>query len=61
MSHRSLLIRSIYGVLFVLLGSIIVGRGLLAGAAWSFTGMGLLMIVLGIYRLKALRDQVANR
>jgi hypothetical protein len=61
MSRRLLTIRSVFGVLFILLGAMIVGRGLLAGAPLSFTGMGLLMILLGIYRLKHLRDQIAGR
>jgi hypothetical protein len=61
MSQRLLTIRTVFGVLFVLLGALIVGRGLLAGAPLSFTGMGLLMILLGLYRLKLLRDRSVGR
>lgn len=61
MSHRLLTMRSVFGVLFIVLGTVIAGRGLLDGAPLSFTGMGFLMILLGIYRLKLLRDRVAGR
>lgn len=42
-------------VLFVVLGVIIVARGLIEAAPLSFTLMGALMIALGVYRLRSFR------
>jgi len=40
-------------ILFIILGAVIVSRGVLEAAPASFTLMGALMIVLGIYRLRS--------
>ncbi len=55
MSPTMLAFRSTVALLLVLLGLAIVGRGLIQGAPLTFTGMGLLMAGLGVYRLRLLR------
>ncbi len=47
-------LRAGFGLMIVLLGSVIVGRGVLQGAPLSFTLMGALMVALGLYRLRLL-------
>ncbi len=48
-------LRSTMALLLVILGLAIVGRGVAEGAPLTFTGMGLLMAGLGVYRLRLLR------
>ncbi|MBX6772490.1 MAG: hypothetical protein IRY83_12240 [Chloroflexi bacterium] len=55
MSFRGRMVRQALAVLLVLLGLVIVVRGLLEMAPASFPIMGLLMILLGLYRLHLLR------
>jgi hypothetical protein len=38
--------------LFVVLGGVIAGRGVLEAAPLSFIAMGLLMLALGVYRIR---------
>ncbi len=44
--------RSTVGLLLVILGLVIAGRGVVEGAPFAFTAMGALMAGLGIYRLR---------
>lgn len=53
--------RSLMAALFVVLGLIIVGRGIAEAAPLTFTLMGLLMIVLGIYRWRIIRAGIGGR
>ena len=50
MSPTMLALRSTIALLLVALGLVIAGRGVAEGAPLAFTGMGLLMAGLGIYR-----------
>ena len=54
MSPTMLALRSTIALLLVALGLVIAGRGVAEGAPLAFTGMGLLMAGLGIYRLRLL-------
>ena len=54
-------LRSWMAVMFIILGAIIVVRGIVEAAPLTFTLMGVLMIVLGIYRLRAVRGGRARR
>jgi|GEM_PF-4848867 len=44
--------RKVTAALFVILGIIIAGRGVVEAAPLSFDAMGFLMILLGAYRLR---------
>lgn len=61
MSQRLLVLRSISAALLVLLGLVIVARGLTAAAPFSFTAMGALMAILGWYRLRLIRRLRSGR
>jgi len=51
-SGRFFALRRATAGFFVILGVVIAGRGVLEAAPLSFTGMGLLMLALGVYRLR---------
>ena len=55
MSSRMLKVRLAMAALFIVLGLVILGRGLVQMAPLTFTGMGALMIALGIIRLRDVR------
>ncbi len=61
MSIRALPVRLVFAILFVVLGAIIVGRGVAEGAPLSFTAMGALMVGLGLYRLRLMRAGTRGR
>lgn len=52
MNQRVLVARKVTAGLFVILGAVIAGRGVVEAAPLSFTALGLLMLVLGAYRLR---------
>ena len=52
MSERMITARKTTAVLFVILGLVIAGRGVVEAAPISFDAMGFLMILLGAYRLR---------
>ncbi len=54
MSRRYLIARAIVATLLLILGFIIIVRGIGEMAPWTFTLLGVLMSVLGLYRLHLL-------
>ncbi len=55
MSSTISALRATTALLLVVLGIVIAGRGVIQGAPLTFTGMGVLMAGLGIYRLRLAR------
>ncbi|HVC32860.1 MAG TPA: hypothetical protein VNL16_05070 [Chloroflexota bacterium] len=53
--------RSWTSLLFIVLGAIIVARGVLEAAPLTFTLMGVVMVALGVYRWRTLRAGTAGR
>ncbi len=61
MSRTMVALRSLTALLLIALGLVIVGRGVIGGAPFSFTAMGALMAGLGIYRIRLLRGRGRQR
>lgn len=61
MTDRVLLLRRFSAFLFIVLGLVIVGRGIVEGAPWGFTLMGGLMVALGGYRWRLAAARAARR
>lgn len=59
MNKRVQAARKVSAVLFVMLGAVILGRGVADAAPLSFCLLGVLMLTLGVYRLR-LMDVIAT-
>lgn len=53
--------RQVTAVLFVILGAVILGRGVVEAAPLTFCLMGLLMMGLGVYRFRLMRSVAKER
>lgn len=60
MKRYAFRLRSLTAVLLVVFGLIIVERGVAQAAPLTFTLMGVVMIALGLYRLRILRARISG-
>lgn len=61
MIPRAVKVRLVMAAMFVILGAIIVGRGVLQAAPFTFDLIGILMVLLGVARLRDIRAAMLRR